>query len=106
MSDLRSRTGAYLRGPCIISEPGASLTRLIARYVASEPWDDPELRNRVSRCLQAVQTEAARLEGATTGPARDAQLFYQRGASLLQDIQAEVSAGGVEYRRDCGSPTD
>jgi len=83
MSDLRSRARAYLSGPCIISEPGASLTRLIKRYAASEPWNDPELRNLLSLCLQTAQTEAARLEGATAGPARDAQPFYQRAGACL-----------------------
>jgi hypothetical protein len=95
MSDLRSRAQAYLSGPCIISEPEASMTRLIERYAASEPWNDPELRSLLSLCLQTAQTEAARLEGATAGPARDAHRFYQRAAALLQDIQSEVSAGRV-----------
>jgi len=31
----------FLRGPRIISEPGATLAKLIARYVAGESWDDP-----------------------------------------------------------------
>ena len=92
MSDLRSRAEAYLDGPRIISEPGASLTRLIARYVAGKPWDDPEVRNLLSHCLATAQTEAAGHEDAT-GPERDARLFYQRAAAILQDIQAEVLAG-------------
>lgn len=95
MSDLRSRAEAYLNGPRIISEPGASLTRLIARYVAGEPWDDPELRNLLSFHAQTAQTEAVKLEGAMSGPARDAQHFYERAAALLREIQAEVSAGRV-----------
>src|SRR5262249_16176285 len=41
--DLRSLAAVFLMGPCIISEPGASLLRLIARYADGQPWDDPEL---------------------------------------------------------------
>ena len=48
--DLRSRAEDYLNGPRIISEPAASLTRLIARYVAGKPWDDPGLGNLLSHC--------------------------------------------------------
>jgi hypothetical protein len=88
MSDLRSRAEAYLDGPRIISEPGASLTRLIERYVAGEPRDDPELRSQLSLSLQTAQIEAARHEGVSN----DGRLFYQRAAVLLQEIQAEVSA--------------
>ena len=95
MSDLRSRAKAYLRGPGIISEPGASLARLIARCVAGEPWDDPEVRNQLSHCVQIAQTKVASLHAAATGPERDARLFYQRSAAILQEIQVEVSAGRV-----------
>jgi hypothetical protein len=62
------------------------------RYVDGEPWDDPDLRKQLSLCLQYTQSRAAGPVGAT-GPERDAQLFYQRAAAILQDIQAEVSAG-------------
>jgi hypothetical protein len=86
--DLRSRAENYLNGPRIISEPGASLTRLIARYVAGKPWDDPELRNLLSECIGTAQTEAAGCEG-------DARTFYLRAAAILQEIQAEMLAGRV-----------
>jgi hypothetical protein len=88
MDDLHSRAAAFLRGPCILGEQW----RLIARYIAGEPWDDPEVRSLLSHGLRAAQTKAAGPEGAT-GPERDARLFYQRAAAILQDIQAEVSAG-------------
>ena len=86
--DLRSRAAAFLMGPCIISEPGASLLRLIDRYVAGKPWDDLDLRNLLLHCIGTAQTEAA-------GHERDARLFYQEAAAILQDIQAEVLAGRV-----------
>jgi hypothetical protein len=88
MTDLRSRAEAFLRGPCILGEHW----HLVYRYVEGELWEDPEALNLLSICLQTAQTEATRLEGATPGPARDAQYFYQRAAGLLKDIQAEVSA--------------
>jgi hypothetical protein len=94
MEDLHSRAAGFLRGPCIIDEPGRPLTRLIARYVAGEPWDDPELRNQLSLCLQTAELKAAGHDGAT-GPQRDARAFYERGAAILRDIQAEVAAGQV-----------
>jgi hypothetical protein len=77
-----------LSGPCIIGEPW----RLLYRYVAGELWDDAEAGNLLSTCLESAQTEASRLEGAATGPERDARLFYQRAVELLKDIQAEVPA--------------
>ena len=95
MSDLRSRAEAFLLGPCIISEPGASLQRLIARYANGKLWDDPELGNLLSRCIGTAQGEAAKREGATAGPACHARIFYQRAAALLQEIQAEVSGRPV-----------
>ena len=39
MTELHSRAKAYLNGPRIISEPDATLARLIARYVAGERWE-------------------------------------------------------------------
>jgi hypothetical protein len=93
MSDLYSRAAAFLRGPCILSEPGASLTRLIARYAAGEPWDDPELRNLLSLRLVTAQCGAAEEEG-------DARIFYGRAAALLQEIQTAVSANLVSDPRD------
>jgi hypothetical protein len=94
MDDLRSRAAALLAGSYPLTL-GMNLTGLIRRYVASEPWDDPELRNQLSLCLQTAQTEAARFEGAMEGPARDARTFYQRAAAILQDIKTEVAAGRV-----------
>jgi len=89
MDDLHSRAAAIISGAFPLGEE----CRLIARYVDGELCDDPEARNLLSRCLQTAQTEAARHEGATSGPARDAWSFYQRAASILQEIQAELSAG-------------
>jgi hypothetical protein len=85
MDDLHSRAAAFLRGPCVLDEPW----RLIYRYVSGKLWDDPKAQNLLSLCLQNAQTEAARLEGATSGPARDAHFFYLKAAELLKDIQAE-----------------
>lgn len=94
MSNLKSRAEAYLSGPRIISEPGASLTRLIDRYVAGEPWDTSELRKELSLGIQAAQSELTGLESAAReGEPRDAQIFYHRVKAILQDIQAEVMAG-------------
>jgi tetratricopeptide (TPR) repeat protein len=94
VSDLHSRADAFLSGPRIISEPGATFARLVGRYLAGAAWDDAELRNLLSRCIIAAQSEAAKLEGAER-PAQDARSFYQRAAAILQEIQAEVSAGRV-----------
>ena len=88
MDDLRSRAEAFLSGPCILGEPW----RLISRYVGGEPWDDSEMRDRLSRCLQTAQAEAARHEG-TKGPERDARLFYQKAAVILKEIQTKISVG-------------
>jgi hypothetical protein len=94
MNDLRSRAEAFLRSPCIISEPGASLLGLIARYAEGKPWDDPELGNLLLHGIGTAQREAARRKEATAGPACDGRIFYQEAAALLQEIQAEVSAVG------------
>jgi hypothetical protein len=88
MNDLQSRAEAFLSGPCILGEQW----RLILRYVNGEPWDDPEMRNVLSHCLQTTETKATGPEGVT-GPERDARLFYQRAAAILREIQAEVSGG-------------
>jgi len=72
-------------GSCVISKPYF----LIDRYVDGKLWDDPEAQKLLSACLQIAQTEAASLEGATAGPALDAQLFYQKAAALLEEIKAE-----------------
>jgi tetratricopeptide (TPR) repeat protein len=94
-SDLHSRAAAFLAGPRIIlSEPEGTFATLVGRYLAGAAWDDPELRDLLSRCIIAAQSEAAKLEGAK-GPVQDARLFYQRAAGILQEIQAEVSAGRV-----------
>ena len=94
MDDLHSRAVALLRRPCCSSRQEGSPTavELIRRYVGGEPWDDVELRNQLSRCLRNAETMAKGPEGAT-GPERDARSFYQRAAAILQEIQAEVSAG-------------
>jgi tetratricopeptide (TPR) repeat protein len=94
VSDLQSRAAAFLMGPRIISEPGATFADLIARYLAGAAWDDAELRNLLSLCIIAAQNEAANRQGAE-GPARDAWGFYESAAALLQEIQAEVSSGRV-----------
>lgn len=88
---LRSRAEAYLHGPRIISEPGASLARLIARYVAGESFNDPERQNLLSDSIRTAHTEAAKFQDAETGPERDAWLFYQNSGALLQEIQAEAA---------------
>jgi hypothetical protein len=88
VDDLRARAQAFIRGPCVLSEPWS----LIHRYIAGELWDDPDAQNLLSRGLQTAQTEAAHLEGATSGPARDARLFFQEAAEFLKDIMAELSA--------------
>ena len=60
----------------------------MARYVAGEPWDDPELRDLLSRSLLAAQSAAAEYEG-------DARIFYERGAAILHDIHSEISGESV-----------
>jgi len=94
MVDLRSRAAALLRGPCCFSqdEPRPTAVALITRYVRGEPCDEPELRNQLSRCLKYAQTQASGSEQAT-GPARDAQTFYQNAGAILAEIHAEVSTG-------------
>jgi len=89
VGDLHSQAEKFLLGPRIISEPGATLAKLIARYVAGESWDDPELRNQLSHYLEIAHTEAARDQGMD-GPGRDAWAFYKKAAAILQDIQGEV----------------
>ena len=88
MDDLHSQAHAFINGPYIIGEH----SHLILRYVDGKLGDDPEAQNLLSRCLQTAQTEAARFEGATSGPARDARYFYQRAAELLKAIQDEMAA--------------
>ena len=92
MSDLYSQAVAFLNGPRIISEPGRSLTHLIARYVDGELRDNPEVREQLVLCLRTAQTAAVECKG-------DAQIFYQRAAAILQGIQTEVSAGRAKTRR-------
>jgi hypothetical protein len=94
VSDLHSRAAAFLAGPRIISEPEATFATLVDRYLAGAAWDGAELRNLLSRCILAAQSEAAKLEGAQA-PAQYARLFYQSAAGILQEIQAEVSAGRI-----------
>jgi tetratricopeptide (TPR) repeat protein len=94
LRDLHSRAAAFLYGPRIISEPGATFANLIARYLAGAAWDDAELRKRLSLSIVAAQREAAKHEGAE-GPAHDARLFYKKAAALLQEIQTGVSTGRV-----------
>jgi hypothetical protein len=87
MNDLRSRAKAFLRGPCIIGEHWL----LLHRYIDGELGDDPEVLKQLSHCLRTAREKAAAREGAT-GPAGDALLFYQRAATLFEDIQAQLSA--------------
>jgi tetratricopeptide (TPR) repeat protein len=93
VSDLHARAVRFLSGPRIISEPGATIANLIARYLAGAAWDDPEWRNLVSDCVIAAQNKAASLEGVEPGPGRDARFFYEQAAALLEEIHVEVSAG-------------
>jgi hypothetical protein len=94
MDDLHGRAERFLCGPSPLSEPAATLTRLIARYVAGETWEDPELRKLLSDYLQAAHAEAACLADAQRGPAADARSFYQRGAEILEGIQAQAGLDG------------
>jgi tetratricopeptide (TPR) repeat protein len=93
-SDLHSRAVAFLNGPRILSEPGATFATLVDRYLAGAAWDDAEVRNLLSLSIIAAQSEAANREGVGW-PAHDAWLFYKEAAALLQEIEAEVSAGRV-----------
>lgn len=88
MDDLYARAEAFLGGPYILGHE----SYLISRYVRGELRDDSEALNLVSTCLQSAQIEAAKGEGATSGPERDALHCYQRMAELLEDIQAELLA--------------
>ena len=88
MDDLRSRVAAFLSGPYILGDE----SHLIARYARGDLASDPETLNLLSNCMQAAQAEAPRLEGATSGPARDARHCYRKMAELLTEIQAELSA--------------
>jgi len=90
---LRARAKEYMHSARIISEPGASLTRLIARYAAGQSWDDPELRKQLSEAIRTARQEAALLSDEREGPGGDAPNFYQSASALLQDIQKQVLAG-------------
>ena len=79
---------AFVMGACVLSAPYS----LILRYVTGELWDDPEAQNLLSRGLQTANTEAARLEGATSGPECVARRFYQGAAEFLNEIKAVLSA--------------
>lgn len=94
---LRSRAMALLQRPCCVSrdEGSPSVFELVQRYVAAKPLDDGEL----SRCLRYALMRAEGAEGAT-GPELDAQHFYHRAAAILQEIQAELSAGRGQDARD------
>jgi tetratricopeptide (TPR) repeat protein len=92
VSDLHSRAAAFLHGPCPISELSGTLLALVERYLAGAAWGDAELRNQLSLCIVASQREAATADREGAEPVR---LFYQRAAEILQEIQAEVSAGRV-----------
>ena len=94
MDDLHGRAERFLCGPSPLSEPAATLTRLIARYVAGETWEDPELRKLLSDYLQAARREAARLADARPGPEGDAWRFYQGAAEILEGIQAQAGLDG------------
>jgi hypothetical protein len=89
MQDLRSRAEIFVNGAYPLVE--RETVRLISRYVAGEPFD-VDIRVRLSHCLQRAKTKAAGPEGAM-GPARDAWFFYQRAASILQEIQDELPPG-------------
>ncbi len=93
MDDLHCRAKAFLSGPRPLAEPAGTMTRLIAQYVAGQSWEDPELGKRLSDCLDAAKMEAVRYADAPSGPAADARLFYQRGAEILQGIQARGALG-------------
>ena len=98
MDDLRSRAAALLLGPCCISdnEPDPSAAGLIGRYVNGELSADPQWREQMAGCLQFALAESAG-PIKEPGPAGgDRQGFYQRAAAMLQDIEAEVSAGCAE----------
>ena len=86
MDDLCTRAAAFLRGPHILGEESG----LIGRYLRGELSGDSEALNLLSHCLQTAQTNAAKLEGATSGPQRDAMYCYRKMAELLTDIQAEL----------------
>jgi hypothetical protein len=86
MNDLRSRVAGFLSGPYILGEE----SRLISRYHRGELAGDREALNLLSHCLQAAQTKAAKLEGATSGPGRDAMYCYREMVELLTDIEAEL----------------
>lgn len=64
----------------------------ISRYVAGETFDDTESRDQLSLAIQAARSAAAQCEG-DSGPAADTRFFYERAATILQEIQSEISAG-------------
>ena len=90
--NLNSRASALLGGPCCFSQGDGPIIELIRRYAAGEPWKDPELRRILSACIEKANAKGANAQEAT-GPARDAGLFYQKAAGILEAIQAEVLAG-------------
>ena len=94
MDDLRSRAVALLRRPCCVSrdESRPAVADLIRRYADGAPWDAPELREHLSRCLGYALTRAKGPGGSPDGPDRDAQSFYKRAVVILQEIQAAASA--------------
>jgi hypothetical protein len=93
MDDLRTRAAAFVRSHCAMPLDGMKMMQLIDQYACGEPFEDLELQSQLSVWLQYARSEAARFQGAATGPARDALMFYQEAAAILQEITAEAAAG-------------
>ena len=85
-----ARAQLYLRGPRIISEPGATFARLIKRYIGGEGLDSPEFQVLLSDSIRTAQFEVQKRKEAATGMESDALVFYERSAAVLQEIQADI----------------
>jgi hypothetical protein len=85
MDDLHLRAAALLHGPYILGQP----SRLIHCYVTGELWDDP---GRSISYHAVCKPLSARIADATSGPARNARLFYQRTTEPPKESSAELAA--------------
>lgn len=88
MPDLHSRAEEFLRRPFPLGDraPGNLTDSLIARFLAEVPFDDPELIDLLSLCIQNAIDQA----NSQTG---EAQKFYRESVEVLQGIQAELIGG-------------
>jgi hypothetical protein len=97
MDDLRAQAAKLLCGPHPLARvsDGSCPVNLLRRYVAGESLDAPDVREQLSAGVRRAVAWAAE-PTEPSGPARDAQAFYNTAAAILQAIAAAVSAGRAE----------